>query len=141
MAPAAGISELAAEVPRASTNRPSSPKIKSPGILESSPRKVAPESDKPLRADRVASLSSFGRLQGHVVHDDRITPRANATLKFVGEKDEEVLAKADRSGHFDIDLPAGEWTLYVPGVDGKPTFHSTLVVNRSDDRRVTVVSR
>jgi hypothetical protein len=117
------------------------PRIKSPGIPESGSRKVIPVPAKPLRADRVASLTSFGRLQGTVVRDDRITPRPNMTLKFVGEKDEEVTAKADLTGRFTLELPAGEWTLYVPGADGSSTFHSTLVVRESDDRRVTVVSR
>jgi hypothetical protein len=72
---------------------------------------------------------------------DRITPRAHATLRFVGEKDEQVLATADPTGRFAVDLPSGEWTLYAPGRDGKPVFHSTLLVRDSDDRRVTVVSR
>jgi hypothetical protein len=119
-----------------STEPPRIPRI---NIDSSRPKTAAPV--KPIRFDRVASRTNSGRLQGQVVRDDRITPRANATLRFVGEKDEEVTAKADRTGRFDVDLPAGEWTLYVPGADGKPTFHSTLLVRGSDDRRVTVVSR
>jgi hypothetical protein len=96
----------------------------------------------PIRADRVASRTQAGgRLAGQVVRDDRITPRANAALKFVGERDEEVTARADAAGRFAIELPPGEWTLYLPGRDGKAMFHSTLVVRREDDRRVTVVSR
>jgi len=94
-----------------------------------------------FRADRVASRTNVGRLQGQVVRDDRITPRANATIRFVGDKDEEVVAKADLTGRFAVELPPGEWTLYVPGADGKSTFHSTVLVQHSDDRRVTVVSR
>ena len=97
---------------------------------------------RPLRADRVASRErDGGRLAGQVVRDDRITPRANATLKFVGDGDVEVTAKADAVGRFAVELPPGEWTLYLPGADGQAKFHSTLVVRREDDRRVTVVSR
>ena len=76
-----------------------------------------------------------------MVRDDRITPRANATLKFVGDSDVEVTAKADAAGRFAVELPPGEWSVYLRGADGKSKFHSTLVVRRDDDRRVTVVSR
>jgi hypothetical protein len=103
--------------------------------------KATPTPVKPIRADRFASRTNEGRLRGQVVYDDRITPRANATLRFVGEKDEEVTAKADLTGRFAVELPTGEWMLYVPGKDGKPVFHSQLVVRESDNRLVTVVSR
>src|SRR5258708_18331238 len=116
------------------------PRIKSPGIQESNPRQTIPV--KPLRADRIASRNlDGGRLAGQVVRDDRITPRPNAILKFMGDQDVEVTAKSDAAGRFAVELPPGEWTLMVPGKDGKPTFHSTLLVRRDDDRRVTVVSR
>jgi hypothetical protein len=129
--PAAGVDESSDREP---------PRIKSPGIQESNPRKTVPA--KPLRADRVASRTlDGGRLAGQVVRDDRITPRANATLKFVGERDEAVTARADAAGRFALELPPGEWTLYLPGADGKAKFHNTLVARHEDDRRVTVVSR
>jgi len=147
--PGAGIAESAPTIPPAGIGEPG----RSPGagINESSEPPRNPRSNDmsrpktlipatPLRADRVASRVN-GRLQGQVVRDDRITPRANATLRFVNENDDEVVAKADRTGRFAIELPAGEWTLYSPGVDGKPEFHSTVLVKNADDRRVTVVSR
>lgn len=153
-APAAGVNESAPTIPPArigeSTERTGAginessepPRIKSPGLQESAPRKtMPPTSGTPLRSDRIASRSNGGRLQGQVVRDDRITPRANATLRFVNDNDEEVVAKADPTGRFAVNLPAGEWTLYAPGTDGKATFHSTVYVKPSDDRRVTVVSR
>jgi hypothetical protein len=118
------------------------PRIKSPGIQESTPRKVTP-TPTTVRPDRIASRTNIGgRLQGQVVRDDRITPRGNATLKFVAENSgEEVIAKADLVGRFAVDLPAGEWTLYAPGAEGTSVFHSTVQVRQADDRRVTVVSR
>lgn len=136
--PGAGIGESSDRGPGIgeSTEPPRIPRI---NIDSSRPKTAVPV--KPIRLDRVASRTDSGRLQGLVVRDDRITPRANATLRFVGEKDEEVTAKADRTGRFDVDLSAGEWTLYLTGADGKPTFHSTVLVRGSDDRRVTVVSR
>ena len=112
-----------------------------PTRIDPGSRKVTPVPTHTFRPDRVASRTNSGRLQGQVVRGDRITPRANATLRFVGEMDEEVTARADLTGRFEVELPPGEWTMYVPGADGKPAFHSTVLVRHSDDRRVTVVSR
>jgi hypothetical protein len=138
--PGVGIGESPARIPAGVNESSEPPRIKSPGIPESNPRPTVPV--KPLRADRIASRErDGGRLAGQVVRDDRITPRANTTLKFVGDGDVEVVAKADATGRFAVELPPGEWTLYLRGADGKPKFHSTLVVRRDDDRRVTVVSR
>jgi hypothetical protein len=151
--PAAGISESAGTIPPARIGE-SGERSPGAGINESSeppriprtnidmgrPKTNAPPTT-PLRADRVAARTSGGRLQGQVVRDDRITPRANATLRFVNEKDVAVIAKADPAGRFAVELPAGEWTLYAPDANGKSAFHSTVYVKSSDDRRVTVVSR
>jgi len=138
--PGAAIGESPARIPAGVNESSEPPRIKSPGIQESNPKQTIPV--KPVRADRIASRErDGGRLAGQVVRDDRITPRANATLKFVGDGDIEVMAKADATGRFAVELPPGEWTLYLRGADGKAKFHSTLVVRRDDDRRVTVVSR
>ena len=139
--PGAAIGESGTRGPAAGINESSEPpRIRPQAIPESNPRKPVPA--KPLRADRVASRNlDGGRLAGQVVRDDRITPRANAALKFVGDGDVEVTARADAAGRFAVELPPGEWTLYVPGADGKAKFHSNLIVRRDDDRRVTVVSR
>jgi hypothetical protein len=139
--PPAGIGESTDRGPAAGIGDTHEPPRIPPTPIEPRSRKVTPVPTQTFRADRVASRTNIGRLQGQVVRDDRITPRANATIKFVGEKDEEVVAKADLTGRFAVELPPGEWTLYVPGADGKSTFHSTVLVRHSDDRRVTVVSR
>lgn len=146
VAPQAGVTEGPDRMPAGvnETNEP--PRIKSPGIPEAFPRtnsNAAPQQPvKPIRTDRVASLSDSGRLRGSMVRDDRITPQSNTTLRFVGDKKgSEITARTDASGRFTVELPAGEWTLYVPGRDGKPVFHSQVFVRNSDDRLVTVVSR
>ncbi|HEX3150576.1 MAG TPA: hypothetical protein VHR66_21035 [Gemmataceae bacterium] len=142
IAPAAGIAEPSrGQVPTiGESGEP--PRIKPPAIQESGSKKVTPVPTVPMRADRTASRTlEGGRLAGQVVRDDRITPRANATLKFVGDQDQQVTAKADAAGRFAVEVPAGEWTLYLVGADGKESYHSTLLVRREDDRRVTVVSR
>jgi hypothetical protein len=128
--------------PAAGINESSEPPRIPPTRINPGSRKVTPVPVTPLRADRIASRErDGGRLAGLVVRDDRITPRANATLKFVNDTDVEVVAKADGTGRFAVELPPGEWALYLPGADGKAKFHSTLEVRRDDDRRVTVVSR
>lgn len=128
-------------IPGAALDESAEPKRIPPTKIDPNSRKVSPAPTSPVRADRIAGRTNTGRLRGQVVRDDRITPRADATLRFVGTKDEQVLAKADPAGRFAVDLPPGEWTLYVPGSDGQAAFHSTLMVRKTDDRNVTVVSR
>ena len=143
-APASGVREdddPPARIPGAGVEESAEPRRIPPTKIEPGSRKVAPAPSGPVRTDRIAKQSDSGRLRGQVVRDDRITPRAHTVLKFVGAKDEEVVAKADPAGRFAVQLPPGEWTLYVPGKDGKATFHSTLMVRKTDDRSVTVVSR
>ena len=116
-------------------------RIPSPKITPES-RRLTPVPATPIRADRVAGLSDQGRLRGHVVRDDRITPRAGATIRFIDENaGEEIIAKSDSTGRFAIDLPAGQWTMYLPTREGKSEFHSTLTIRKTDDRQVMVVSR
>jgi hypothetical protein len=118
------------------------PKIPKTDIPNSNTRPSREPVSKPIRMDRMTGNDRSGRLQGTLVRDDRITPRSNGSLKFVSEKTgEHMVAKADSGGRFAIDLPAGEWTIYTPGNDGKQAFHSTLMVKNDDRRNVTVVSR
>ena len=106
-------------------------------------RRVTPsESKSPTRMDRIASNSN-GRLQGMVVSDDRITPKGGARITFASgsKRDTQFSAQADSTGRFAVELPAGEWDLYMTARDGKPVFHSQIVVKNNDQRLVTVVSR
>jgi hypothetical protein len=105
-------------------------------------RRVDPNTGAPLRMDRIASNGN-GRLQGTIVSDDRITPKSGARIFFasVGEKGREYSAQADPTGRFAIELPPGDWELYMSGNDGKPAFHSQINVKSNDQRLVTVVSR
>lgn len=141
-APAVREGDAPDRIPGAAVDESAEPKRIPPTKIEPGSRKVTPTPSGPFRADRVASYSNGGKLRGTVVQDDRITPKANAMLRFVGtSKDAVHLAKADPTGRFAVDLPAGEWSLYIPTADGKTEFHSTLTVRRTDDRNLTVVSR
>lgn len=120
------------------TNEP--PRIPPAGIQESYPKPAGSTSG---RFDRIASFPNSGRIQGMFVRDDRITPKPNSRIRFVSveKPEEEVAVNTDGNGSFAVDLPAGEYSLRIIGTDGKFVHHSTLKVNRDDNRLVTLVSR
>jgi len=141
--PAAGVTENPGGPSPGAGQSNEPPRIPAAGIQGSAnkPAAVPPPSAK-FRPDRVASFNNeSGRLQGSVVRDDRITPRPNATLSFKTDAGKEVKAQTDFNGRFLVELPAGEYTLSVPGTDGKPVYHSTVNVKNADNRLVMVVSR
>jgi hypothetical protein len=116
------------------------PRIPPAGIQESYPK---PSGSTSARFDRIASLPNTGRIQGMFVRDDRITPKPNSRIRFVSlsNTDEEVAVQTDGNGSFSVNLPAGEYSLRILGNDGKFVHHSTIKVNRDDNRIVTLVSR
>lgn len=105
-------------------------------------RVTPPATGDAPRLDRIAG-NSQGRLQGMIVSDDRITPKAGARVVFASaaKTGPQFSAQADPAGRFSIDLPAGEWNLYMADREGKPVYHSQIAVRGSDRRNVTVVSR
>ncbi len=138
-APAAGVTENPAGPAGVQSGEP--PRRIPPAGIPESATKPSTTSQK-FRPDRVASFNNdSGRLQGSVVRDDRITPRPNATLTFTAEAGKAVKAQTDFNGRFMVELPAGEYTLTVPGADGKPVYHSMVNVKNADNRLVMVVSR
>jgi hypothetical protein len=116
-----------------------------PQNLQNNRNRVSPPSnDSPLRTDRIANnANSNGMLQGTVVADDRITPKASTRLFFsASEKGKpQYSAQTDPTGRFSVELPPGEWTISMAGRDGNPVFHSQIFVKNNDQRLVTVVSR
>jgi hypothetical protein len=102
---------------------------------------TVPSTNAP-RIDRIASNAN-GRLQGTIVSDDRITPKGNTRIVFASNDKQgpQFSAQADPAGRFKIELPPGEWTVYLTGNDGKPAYHSLISVKNSDQRLLTVVSR
>jgi len=99
----------------------------------------------PVRPGQIAlrpTTNSAASLSGQVVASN-FTPRGGAQMVFVSAQKQDVrlAATADRSGRFQVDLPAGGWYVYLAGADGKATYHSQLSVKPSESRNVTVVSR
>lgn len=113
-----------------------------PQNLPNNRNRSVPNNNSPVRSDRIASNAN-GQLQGTVVADDRITPKGNARIFFASaeKQGEQYSVQADPSGRFNVELPPGNWTLYLNGRDGKSVFHSQITVRNNDQRQVTVVSR
>lgn len=96
------------------------------------------------RLDRTASMPiSSGAVSGRLVADDRITPMDRATVTFVSLIDGRTreTARTDSLGQFAVDLPKGEWAIYVPDRSGRADYHSRLKVESGDQRSVLVVTR
>jgi len=110
-------------------------------------QRLAPPPPAPAptgRMDRTASLRvAPPKLQGQVVHDDRFTPRAAARVVFVNASQSTAreTANTDALGRFAVNLPQGDYWMYVAGGADKPTYHSTIRMAAGNDRTVTVVSR
>jgi hypothetical protein len=89
-----------------------------------------------------ASRAKAG-LRGEVVLNDQVTPRANTKVIFLNAADtarrEETQTNA--FGEFDVQLPAGDWYVYLGQGTGKATFHKKLTVTERQNRDVTLVSR
>ena len=106
---------------------------------------AAPPQNMPNGASRArtASISKAASVRGEVVERDRITPRANTKVVFVNGEDNATRQDAvtNEFGEFSINLPAGEWHLYLGTGTGKAGFHSTLKVADGQSRDVTVASR
>ncbi len=113
----------------------------------SAPRQPAPSGYRPAPPRNAMSTSlkrtTGGTLTGEVVENDKTTPISNAKLVFVNAKhlDTREYATADGFGGFDMNLPAGDWHLYVGHGDGKAVYHSKVSVTDGERTKVTVMDR
>lgn len=90
---------------------------------------------------RTTSLSTA--IRGEVVQNDQLTPRPGAKLVFmsVEDTDKREYVTADQFGNFDINLPAGEWYMYIGQGNGKAVFHKKLTIGEAPSKSFKVVSR
>jgi len=80
------------------------------------------------------------RVEGQVVHNDR-TPKANAKVMFVGVQGGQRLFTATNAvGRFNVELPAGNWNVYLYGSDDLPVYSTQLSVD-GRQQPFTLVSR
>jgi len=89
----------------------------------------------PLKLDRMASLNA--PVTGQIVTAN-YSPRAGAQVVFVNASRQDVrqATTADAAGHYQANLPAGEWYVYVD-----QTYHNRIDVKPSVPRQITIVSR
>jgi hypothetical protein len=89
----------------------------------------------PLKLDRMASLNA--PVTGQIVTAN-YSPRAGAQVVFVNASRQDVrqATTADAAGHYQANLPAGEWYVYVD-----QTYHNRIDVKASEPRQITIVSR
>jgi hypothetical protein len=82
-------------------------------------------------------------LSVEVVKNDQATPRPGTKVIFLNAKDATVRQEVttDEFGKFDVQLPAGEWYVYLGTGTGKAVFHKTLTVAATDVRDMMLVSR
>jgi hypothetical protein len=89
----------------------------------------------PLKLDRMASLNA--PVTGQIVTAN-YSPRSGAQVVFVNAIRQEVreTTTADAAGHYQANLPAGEWYVYVD-----QTYHNRIDVKPNVARQITIVSR
>ncbi len=88
-------------------------------------------------------MEPTARLQGEVVASDRITPKGNVRVVFLNASDmkDRRYTEADRFGNFDLELPAGDWHLYLGSGNGQAVYQKKVNVVANDTRTFKVVSR
>jgi len=111
-----------------------------PGV--SNPR-VMPNSNTKLRPEKTVSRTAPVVVRGEVVMPDQLTPRPGAKLVFLNADNqaEKKYATANQFGEFDLQLPAGNWYVYLGGADGKATYHKQVSLGDKDTYDYKVVSR
>ncbi len=110
-----------------------------PGAGSQIKRQAAPYSG-PLTARSVSR--SNAAVRGEVVLSDRATPRPDAKVIFLSATnlDDRHETTADAYGNFDLDLPAGEWFVYLGTGTGRAAYQNTVTVGGAG-KTLTVVSR
>jgi hypothetical protein len=101
-------------------------------------------SQAPVRPERTASLpTTSGNVQGTIVRNDFVTPKAGTLVTFVRSNDLNTrqAVTADQAGRFQVALTSGSWYVYMADNNGNATYHSKLDVRNNEARNVTVVSR
>jgi len=108
-----------------------------PGTPIKSPAAPAPG----VKLERIALADEPG-VQGQVVSDAR-APKAGVKLTFVSANNQaaDQTVTADAAGRFDVQLPAGQWLVYVRTADGQQVYHSRIEVGGKQTSPFVLVSR
>lgn len=88
-------------------------------------------------------VSGNGTLvQGQVVAGNQ-APKSGIQLTFVSANRQggDKRATADAAGRFQVELPAGQWLVYMTTADGQQVYHSEMDVASTQKTPVVLVSR
>ncbi|MCZ2341874.1 MAG: hypothetical protein LC104_08775 [Bacteroidales bacterium] len=114
--------------------------------LPTTPGTSLPRSMPPAQSmfnARTTSRTAQASVRGEVVQSDTVTPRAGAKLVFVNTRDlkQREYVTADNFGSFDVQLPAGNWYIYLGSGTGRAEYHKQITVAAADTKDYTIVSR
>jgi hypothetical protein len=107
------------------------------------PVPTRPIDPTPPKFDHITSRPVGSSVNGQVVANNSIFPVGRAKLVFVntqGSATQQSIT-ADRSGHFQVTLTSGSWSVYLSRPDGLLEYHSSMDVRENENRNVRVVSR
>lgn len=111
-------------------------------------RRPAPPASMPLppalRFDRIVKRpSTAADVSGFVVDRNHVTPLSNARLVFENRdnRNDRQTVTADPNGRYKVNLPAGDYNIYLASYDGSPVFHNSIKVEPAQVRNITLVSR
>jgi hypothetical protein len=94
----------------------------------------------PVKLERIV-VGPDSHIEGTVVRSDN-SPRANTRVLFVDAAvGSRQTVTTNTSGRFDVDLPAGNWLVYLYGPDDIARFHSRIDVGATQSARVMLVNR
>jgi hypothetical protein len=106
------------------------------------PGKQAPASPPPnVKLDKIAQADGT-LIQGQVV-SDKNAPKAGVQVTFVSvqKQSADQVVTSNAAGHFQVQLPAGSWLVYMRSTDGQYVFHSRIDIDAKQKTPVILVSR
>jgi hypothetical protein len=114
--------------------------------LPTTPGTSLPRSMPPAQGTfnaRTTSRQTVAAVRGEVVQRDTVTPRGGAKLVFVNTNDlkQREYATTDNFGSFDVQLPAGNWYIYLGSGTGRAEYHKQITVAAAQTKDYTIVSR
>jgi hypothetical protein len=94
-----------------------------------------------IKLERIAQSEGSG-VGGQIVNDER-TPRSGVQVTFASanKQTSDRTVTSNAAGRFDVDLPSGEWLVYMRTADGQQVYHSRIEVTATQKTPIVLVSR
>jgi len=105
------------------------------------PVKAPVQPPPPVKLERI-TMADGPAVQGQVVSDKQ-APKAGVQLTFVSaqKQNADKRVTADAAGRFQVELPAGQWYVYLRMADGQQVYHSQIDVASTQKSPIVLVSR